>query len=41
MEDAQRFSSKTEWQKASKAAVSKAYRMGWMEEAVAKMKRVE
>jgi len=39
MEDAQRFSSKTEWQKASKAAVSKAYRKGWMEEAVAKMQR--
>ena len=40
MEDAQKFSSKTEWQRASKAAVGKAYRMGWIEEAVAKMKTV-
>ena len=37
MGDAQKFRSKTEWQKFSKAAVSKAYRMGWMDEAIALM----
>jgi hypothetical protein len=35
MEDAKKFSSKTEWQKTSRAAVSKAYKMGWMDEAIA------
>jgi len=38
MEDAKKFSSKTEWQKASIAAVSKAYRMGWMADVVAQIK---
>ena len=33
-EDAKKFTSKTEWQKSSKAAVSKAYRMGWMNEII-------
>jgi hypothetical protein len=37
IEDAQKYSSKTEWQKVSRAAVSKAYKMGWMEEALVKM----
>jgi len=37
IEDAKKFSSKTEWQKGSIAAVSKAYRMGWMDEAIAQM----
>ena len=37
MEDAKKFGSKTEWQKSSIAAVSKAYRMGWMDEAIAQM----
>lgn len=40
LEDAQKFSSMTEWQKTSRAAVSKAYRMGWIDEAVMLMKRV-
>jgi hypothetical protein len=39
LEDAQKFSSKTEWQKFSRAAVSKAYRMGWMDEAIALMQQ--
>ena len=33
LEDAKKYSSKTEWLKYSKGAASKAYRMGWMEEA--------
>jgi hypothetical protein len=40
MEDAKKFNSKTEWQKASKAAVSKAYRMGWMDAALAHMQKI-
>ena len=39
MEDAKKFNSKTEWQKASSAAVSKAYKMGWMDEAIALMRK--
>lgn len=39
MEDAKKFKSKTAWQKASRAAVSKAYRMGWMDEAIALMRK--
>jgi len=41
LEDALKYTSKTEWQKMSKAAVSKAYRMGWMEEAIAKIETVK
>jgi hypothetical protein len=37
MKDAQKYTSKTEWQKKSSAAVNKAYRMGWMDEALALM----
>ena len=38
LEDASKFRSKTEWQKVSRGAVSKANRMGWMNEAIALMK---
>jgi len=39
LEDASKFASKTEWQKASSGAVSKANRMGWMDEVVELMKK--
>jgi len=38
LEDASKFTSKTEWRKASSGAVNKANRMGWMDEAIALMK---
>ena len=37
LEDAKKYGSKTEWQKNSKGAISKAYRMGWIKEAISKM----
>jgi hypothetical protein len=39
LQDAQKYISKTEWQKVSRAAVSKAYRMGWINEALMQLKK--